>query len=220
MRAATEETAGAAEGEGRNVRFLNPPSAAPSRACNPQVQNCKWWPYSTSNDFEANTATIIILLLCALICALALNTAIRWFLRGGRGRSQEEEGGEGEQQKPSKDHEMLLGTETLQIYSTAMKQVDCAICLSEFGEGEQVRVLGRCNHAFHPHCVDKWLSSHPSCPTCRTTCLPSSFDSLETPKTANRCPENANSQLPPPPPPPRHHIITIAIDPIPSHLPL
>jgi len=44
---------------------------------------------------------------------------------------------------------------------------ECAICLAEFVEGEDVKVLPRCNHGFHMECVDKWLRSHSSCPTCR-----------------------------------------------------
>ncbi|KAK7843334.1 ring-h2 finger protein atl79 [Quercus suber] len=42
-------------------------------------------PYSNSRDFEANVATVLIVLLCTLICALVLNSAIRCFLRGGGG---------------------------------------------------------------------------------------------------------------------------------------
>ncbi|KAE8691219.1 putative RING zinc finger protein [Hibiscus syriacus] len=43
----------------------------------------------------------------------------------------------------------------------------CVICLSEFVAGERVRILPMCNHGFHIRCIDKWLSSHSSCPTCR-----------------------------------------------------
>ena len=47
----------------------------------------------------------------------------------------------------------------------------CAICLGEFEDGEKVRVLPRCGHEFHVRCVDTWLVSHDSCPTCRDSVL-------------------------------------------------
>ncbi|KAE8676555.1 putative RING zinc finger protein [Hibiscus syriacus] len=43
----------------------------------------------------------------------------------------------------------------------------CVICLSEFVAGEHVRILPQCNHGYHVRCIDKWLSWHSSCPTCR-----------------------------------------------------
>ncbi|KAK4578177.1 hypothetical protein RGQ29_028354 [Quercus rubra] len=110
-------------------------------------------PYSNSQDFEANTATVLIVLLCALICALRKNTL----------------------EKDATDS-LIAGSSLL--FSTGMKlagvEVECAICLSEFVEGEGIRVLGRCNHGFHVNCIQQWLSSHTSCPTCRCSCLPPS----------------------------------------------
>ncbi|CAK8577999.1 unnamed protein product [Lathyrus sativus] len=44
---------------------------------------------------------------------------------------------------------------------------DCSVCLSEFEEGEDLRLLPKCNHAFHLPCIDTWLGSHTSCPMCR-----------------------------------------------------
>ncbi|KAJ0453190.1 putative transcription factor C2H2 family [Helianthus annuus] len=44
---------------------------------------------------------------------------------------------------------------------------ECPICLGEFMEGEKIRVLPQCNHGFHVRCIDVWLASHSSCPTCR-----------------------------------------------------
>ncbi|XP_020577980.1 RING-H2 finger protein ATL65 [Phalaenopsis equestris] len=44
---------------------------------------------------------------------------------------------------------------------------DCAVCLFEFEDGEWLRTLPICSHAFHIECIDVWLRSHPTCPLCR-----------------------------------------------------
>lgn len=44
---------------------------------------------------------------------------------------------------------------------------DCAVCLGEFQEGEMLRLLPKCSHAFHIPCIDTWLRSHVNCPLCR-----------------------------------------------------
>lgn len=44
---------------------------------------------------------------------------------------------------------------------------DCSVCLSEFEEGESIRLLPKCSHAFHVQCIDTWLKSHSNCPLCR-----------------------------------------------------
>ncbi|CAM0880382.1 unnamed protein product [Alopecurus aequalis] len=44
---------------------------------------------------------------------------------------------------------------------------DCAVCLSELADGDKVRELPNCGHAFHVECVDAWLRSRTTCPLCR-----------------------------------------------------
>ncbi|KAK4276846.1 hypothetical protein QN277_014951 [Acacia crassicarpa] len=44
---------------------------------------------------------------------------------------------------------------------------ECSVCLSEFREGETLRLLPKCSHAFHIPCIDTWLRSHTNCPLCR-----------------------------------------------------
>ncbi|CAN6269094.1 unnamed protein product [Urochloa humidicola] len=45
---------------------------------------------------------------------------------------------------------------------------DCSVCLGEFRDGESLRLLPKCSHAFHQQCIDKWLKSHSNCPLCRS----------------------------------------------------
>ncbi|PSR98266.1 RING-H2 finger protein [Actinidia chinensis var. chinensis] len=57
----------------------------------------------------------------------------------------------------------------------ANKEGTCAVCLGEFTEGEEVRVLHECGHSFHVPCIDMWLWSHPNCPLCRAVAIPASL---------------------------------------------
>ncbi|XP_021742433.1 E3 ubiquitin-protein ligase ATL15-like [Chenopodium quinoa] len=43
----------------------------------------------------------------------------------------------------------------------------CVICQYKFRDGELVRCLPECDHIFHLSCIDKWLTSHKTCPSCR-----------------------------------------------------
>ncbi|XP_052134165.1 RING-H2 finger protein ATL80-like [Oryza glaberrima] len=61
---------------------------------------------------------------------------------------------------------------------------ECAICLSEFGEREEVRVMPQCGHGFHVACVDTWLRSNSSCPSCRR---PIVLDDPSPPKRCRKC---------------------------------
>ncbi|KAL4281756.1 hypothetical protein GQ457_03G029920 [Hibiscus cannabinus] len=45
--------------------------------------------------------------------------------------------------------------------------LECAICLNEFQDDETLRLIPKCGHVFHPHCIDVWLSSQSTCPVCR-----------------------------------------------------
>ncbi|KAH6828521.1 hypothetical protein C2S53_013769 [Perilla frutescens var. hirtella] len=49
---------------------------------------------------------------------------------------------------------------------------ECAVCLSVFEEGEEIRQLPKCKHYFHAPCIDMWLYSHLDCPLCRSLVEP------------------------------------------------
>ncbi|KAI3720299.1 hypothetical protein L6452_21214 [Arctium lappa] len=57
---------------------------------------------------------------------------------------------------------------------------DCAVCLCEFTNQDNLRLLPLCSHAFHMHCIDTWLLSNSTCPLCRNTLFTPGF-SVENP---------------------------------------
>ncbi|KAJ0909461.1 putative transcription factor C2H2 family [Helianthus annuus] len=55
--------------------------------------------------------------------------------------------------------------------TTSLGVDECCICLGVFEEGEKVKVWPKCFHEYHCECVDKWLTTHSSCPICRAPVL-------------------------------------------------
>lgn len=48
----------------------------------------------------------------------------------------------------------------------------CSICIEDFEEGERIRILPRCMHAFHTDCLMPWLTERQGCcPLCKTRVL-------------------------------------------------
>ncbi|XP_071730583.1 RING-H2 finger protein ATL2-like [Rutidosis leptorrhynchoides] len=60
------------------------------------------------------------------------------------------------------------------LYSSESKThtPECAVCLSEFEDGEKGRVLPKCKHSFHTECIDMWFYSNSTCPLCRSPVEP------------------------------------------------
>ncbi|KAL8199456.1 hypothetical protein R6Q57_013024 [Mikania cordata] len=57
----------------------------------------------------------------------------------------------------------------------ANEPFDCAVCLCEFSESDNLRLLPICSHAFHINCIDTWLLSNSTCPLCRNTLFDPGF---------------------------------------------
>jgi hypothetical protein len=133
-------------------------------------------------SFDTNMVIILAALFFALLFAIGLNSLARCALRCGiRG------GGEGAAAASSTRGASCAGgikkralrSIPVEVYggggggegghgAREEEEEDvCAICLGEFADGEKVRVLPRCGHGFHVPCVDAWLLSRGSCPTCR-----------------------------------------------------
>ncbi|ESQ48946.1 hypothetical protein EUTSA_v10021678mg [Eutrema salsugineum] len=154
--------------------LLEPEANAPAEA-NPKSR-------TGFNDtyFDTNMVIILAALLCALICALSLNSALRCVLRLTRRFTSDDP--DASNANANSGH--LAATTGLKkralkqipvgLYGSRnihMKATECLICLGDFVEGEKVRVLPKCDHGFHVRCIDTWLVSRSSCPTCRQPLL-------------------------------------------------
>ncbi|KAG5529170.1 hypothetical protein RHGRI_029753 [Rhododendron griersonianum] len=158
----------------RRLLLHTPLYQSPSAAAPPTIENRHdpSEPYATGdNSFDANVVMVLSVLLCALICSLGLNSIIRCALRCSSLVTSEPSDNPSARLANTGIKKKALKTFPMVNYSTGMKlpglDTECVICLSEFTPGERVRVLPKCNHGFHVRCIDKWLNSHSSCPTCR-----------------------------------------------------
>lgn len=164
-------------------------------------------PYPGDNSFDANVVMVLSVLLCALICSLGLNSIVRCALRCSRLVASESSESSSARLANTGIKKKALKTFPVVNYTADLKlpglDAECVICLSEFAPGERVKVLPKCNHGFHIRCIDKWLNSHSSCPTCRQ-CL------IQTCQKIVGC----SMPNPPQPIPPQQESITIRIAPL------
>ncbi|XP_016459927.1 RING-H2 finger protein ATL78-like [Nicotiana tabacum] len=126
--------------------------------------------------FDADVVMILSVLICSIICSLIVNCLIKCALRCASRVLEESSSNHtnpsvaklantGIKKNALKTFPVI--TYTTEILNYPGVGTECVICLSEFGVGEKVKVLPKCNHGFHVKCIDKWLNSHSSCPTCR-----------------------------------------------------
>ncbi|CAM0954996.1 unnamed protein product [Alopecurus aequalis] len=129
-------------------------------------------PAGGDSAFDTNVVIILGALFFALLFAIGLNSLARCvFFRYRGGAAVASAGaGAGVTARRGRDgiKRRVLRSLPVEVYGWGEVIDDvCAICLGEFVDGEKVRVLPRCAHGFHVRCVDAWLVSHGSCPTCR-----------------------------------------------------
>ncbi|XP_059292132.1 RING-H2 finger protein ATL78-like [Lycium ferocissimum] len=117
------------------------------------------------NTFDANVIMVLSVLICSLICLLVLNSIIKCAFRCSTLILTDSKlANTGINKKAFKTFPVV--TYTTELKNPGLDS-ECVICLAEFRDGEKIKVLPKCNHGFHVKCIDKWLNSHSSCPTCR-----------------------------------------------------
>lgn len=128
-------------------------------------------PSSAAIPFDTDVVVILVVLLCAALSFAGLALVARCSSLRSAGAAASAPPPNTPPNKGVKK-KALLALPTLAFDSSASagggaELVDCAICLAEFADGEIVRVLPQCGHGFHRDCVDVWLRSRASCPSCR-----------------------------------------------------
>ncbi|XP_076928427.1 putative E3 ubiquitin-protein ligase ATL44 [Bidens hawaiensis] len=120
---------------------------------------------------ESDFVVIFAALLCALVCVVGLVVMARcaWLRRRSiihrtRGHPS---ANKGIKKKLVEALPKLVYESGKEDKAAKLSSGDCAICLTEYSDGDEIRVLPPCGHGFHVECVDKWLGSHSSCPSCR-----------------------------------------------------
>ncbi|XP_072967858.1 RING-H2 finger protein ATL80-like [Typha angustifolia] len=121
---------------------------------------------------DSDVVVILAALLCALISVVGLALVARcaWLRRSSSSSSSSSTPPPPPPSKGLKK-KALQSLPTVTFSAGEVKIAECPICLAEFAEGEEIRILPRCGHGFHAACVDTWLGSHASCPSCRRTLL-------------------------------------------------
>ncbi|EEF52901.1 RING-H2 finger protein ATL8 [Ricinus communis] len=154
----------------RLFRFLGAVNSSALTTAKTADSTTEQQPATLDSDF----VVILAALLCALICVLGLIAVARCaWLRRLSSMANSRGGAPAQPPVPSAANKGLkkkilrsLPKQTFSADSTP-KFYDCAICLAEFAPGDEIRVLPQCGHGFHVSCIDTWLGSHSSCPSCR-----------------------------------------------------
>jgi hypothetical protein len=131
---------------------------------------------------DSSTVVILASLLCALVCVLGLALVSRCACRRRHRTSSSDHSSpppKGLKKKaiaalPTVSFAAASPPSTSSPDSAAAgwcSSPECAICLAEFADGESVRVLPRCGHGFHVACVDAWLRTCATCPSCRAAII-------------------------------------------------
>lgn len=73
----------------------------------------------------------------------------------------------GENPPSSRPTDQQIEEGTILTRSLHRQDDDCAICQDPIEQDQMMRIIRHCTHRFHQNCIDTWLNSHVTCPSCR-----------------------------------------------------
>lgn len=140
------------------------------------------WHYPDLEDknFTLHGTTSVVVLVLVLVLLLFITLSCIYIRRGRRTSSDSSDYHESGPGAPKPTSPLGLDPKAISSLPVLLHkrtndsdekepESTCSICLSEFIEGENIKMLPNCNHAFHPDCIDEWLEKRCNCPFCRTT---------------------------------------------------
>ncbi|KAK8486430.1 hypothetical protein V6N13_090835 [Hibiscus sabdariffa] len=134
--------------------------------------------------FSPSLAIIIVVLIAALFFVGVFAIYIRNCndVNGTRHGVRPVNGGPGRSMRGRGLEASVIESFPIMVYSEVKDHkigngaLECAVCLNEFGDDETLRLIPKCDHVFHPECIDAWLASHTTCPVCRANLVPQPGD--------------------------------------------
>ncbi|OMO89238.1 Zinc finger, RING-type [Corchorus olitorius] len=84
----------------------------------------------------------------------------------------------------------------VKVHKIGKGALECAVCLNEFEDDKTLRLIPKCDHVFHPECIDAWLASHTTCPVCRANLAPQPGDSVRQPAESNSAAADVDVEAP------------------------
>lgn len=153
--------------------FINPTTIAQESESPPSSDN-----YGSPLPTNAIIIVVVVVSVSVLACYTRPFVAcFRAYVFGGAVDGGGDTNEDGEVRRRNTAHGLdpkILATFPTFVYSDVKVHVvskttplECAICLYEFVDHEHLRLLPRCSHVFHPHCIAPWFSGHVTCPVCR-----------------------------------------------------
>ncbi|KAL3823980.1 hypothetical protein ACJIZ3_020009 [Penstemon smallii] len=138
--------------------------------------------YTDYTAFTPSVAMIIVVLMAALFLIGFFSIYVRHC-----SQSSSDEGGGTHRALSTRRRARGLDASVMETFPTftysevkhhkiGKGALECSVCLNEFEDEETLKLIPKCDHVFHPECIDVWLQSHVTCPVCRAVLVPNPGD--------------------------------------------